>query len=199
MNLWRSPLMLLLVAAAAGCDARAHAPQDGSAADRGSDSPAADHPPQGMDASDVPGGQPEGGAPETHPVCGNGVIESGEQCDPPSSCPTSCPNHGCTKFTLHGAAATCDALCVEAGSQTMCVHDDGCCPAGCDSTNDRDCNVKCNNGVKEGMETCDPLSSCPTTCPAVGCQLRKLVNSGTCTADCVNDKQQTQCAARRHC
>jgi hypothetical protein len=131
--------------------------------------------------------------------CGNGVIEKGEECDPPSSCPASCPNRGCTKFTLEGEAAMCTALCREAGMQTVCQPDDGCCPMGCTGNDDNDCLVMCGNGAKEGSETCDPLASCPTACPQEGCQLRKLVNAGTCTAECVNDRQQTTCVAGDGC
>jgi hypothetical protein len=125
--------------------------------------------------------------------CGNEVIEMGEECDPPGSCPASCPNRGCTRFTLQGEAARCTALCREAGVETTCRSDDGCCPAGCSGNNDNDCLIMCGNGTREGSETCDPLASCPTACPAQGCQLRKLVNAGTCTAECVNERQQTTC------
>jgi hypothetical protein len=136
---------------------------------------------------------PDDGGAGGDPVCGNGVVERGEQCDPPGSCPASCPSRGCTKFRLEGAAAACTAICVEAGQQTECAPDDGCCPATCNGTNDNDCLVKCDNGVKEASETCDPLATCPTACPAMGCQLRKLINPGTCTAECANDRQQTVC------
>src|SRR5438094_859958 len=76
------------------------------------------------------------------PVCGNGLLEPGEECDPPGSCPTSCPNRGCTQFTLHGSAAACTARCVESGQQTSCTANDGCCPAGCNATSDKDCSIK---------------------------------------------------------
>ena len=46
--------------------------------------------------------------------CGDSVIELGETCDPPSTCPTACPDDGnpCTVESLTGSAATCDAVCV---------------------------------------------------------------------------------------
>jgi hypothetical protein len=125
--------------------------------------------------------------------CGNGVLEKGEQCDPPASCPAACPNRGCTKFTLEGSAGECTAICKEAGQETACKPGDGCCPMGCTVADDDDCAVMCGNGAKEGNETCDPLASCPTACPAEGCQIRKLINAGTCTAECVTDRLQTAC------
>jgi hypothetical protein len=127
------------------------------------------------------------------PVCGNGTIESGEECDPPGSCPTACPNQGCTRFVLEGSAEKCTARCQDMGQQTSCLPGDGCCPTSCNATNDSDCAIKCDNGVREGQETCDPLSSCPTACPPQGCQLRRLINAGICMAACTNDRQQTAC------
>jgi hypothetical protein len=131
--------------------------------------------------------------------CGNGVIEKGEQCDPRTSCPAACPNRGCTRFTLQGSADQCSALCVEAGLESVCKPDDGCCPPGCTVADDSDCSIMCGNGAKEGSETCDPLSSCPTVCLPQGCQLRKLVNPGSCTAECVNERLQTTCQADDSC
>jgi hypothetical protein len=150
-----------------------------------------------LDGSPDLAAPPPDGAPVA--TCGNGKIESGEECDPPGTCPTSCPAKGCTRFTLQGAADKCTARCVEAAPQTACAPGDGCCPTGCNAGNDSDCAIKCDNGVIEGQETCDPLSSCPTSCPAQGCQLRKLINAGTCSAQCVNDRQQTACASGDGC
>jgi hypothetical protein len=131
--------------------------------------------------------------------CGNNVLEKGEQCDPPSSCPAACPNRGCTKFTLEGSAGMCTSSCVETGKETACQPDDGCCPTGCTGNDDNDCRVMCGNGAKEANETCDPLSTCPTTCPTIECQLRKMINPGTCTAECVNDRLQTACTPGDGC
>ncbi len=124
--------------------------------------------------------------------CDNGTLEPTELCDPLASCPTTCPMRGCTLLTLKDAG-TCLAHCVEAGQQTMCQSDDGCCPAGCNAGNDNDCGIVCGNGAIEGQETCDPLASCPQACPADGCRLRRLVNAGTCTAACIDDGLQTMC------
>jgi hypothetical protein len=146
----------------------------------------------GASPADGPATPGEGGVPA--PVCGDGIIESGEECDPAATCPSTCPNRGCTLFVLEGSPSACNARCKVAGMQTKCIANDGCCPAGCNAGDDSDCTAKCDNGVKEGQETCDPLSSCPTVCPAQGCQLRRLVNPGTCEAECTNDRKQTACA-----
>ncbi len=124
--------------------------------------------------------------------CGNNVVEPGETCDPLASCPTVCPPNKCQIRTLQNAG-TCKAQCVDAGQQTACINNDGCCPAGCNANNDNDCTPVCGNGVVEKNETCDPLGSCPASCPQVACQLRKLDNGGTCQAVCSPAGLQTAC------
>ncbi len=146
---------------------------------------------------DSPAGPGPSDASSSGATCGNGVIEPGEECE--GNCPTACPPRGCAIFTLQGSAERCTARCVEGGMQTACSSADGCCPAGCTMVNDVDCSVRCDNGVREAGETCEPLSSCPAACPAVGCQIRKLVNPGTCAAECVDDRQQTTCASGDGC
>jgi hypothetical protein len=72
-------------------------------------------------------------------LCGNGVVDEGETCDPPSSCPSDC-NDGepCTADTMSGSSATCNMTCGHAPI-VSCVDGDGCCPGGCDSHADNDC------------------------------------------------------------
>jgi hypothetical protein len=133
--------------------------------------------------------------------CGNAAVEPGETCDPPGSCPTTCPAIGCTLRKLEGSAALCTAKCVDAGPQTACAAGDSCCPASCTLATDADCSCTCGNSMVETScgETCDPVSSCPTTCPPMGCQLRKLANGGGCQAQCVNDRLQTECMGGDGC
>src|SRR5262249_25952144 len=146
-------------------------------------------------------GEPPADAEPATGSCGNGKLEEGETCDPPSSCPKSCPSLGCTRRKLEGSAAACTARCVDDGMQTACVAGDGCRRASCTAANDKDCSCTCGNGMIEAAcgETCDPLSSCPTACPAMGCQQRHLVNPGTCQAQCVNDEVQTACVSGDGC
>jgi hypothetical protein len=126
--------------------------------------------------------------------CGNGVVEKGEVCDPPGSCPTSCPNHGCNKSRLEGAAAECTARCVEAGVETTCRAGDACCPAGCTVDNDGDCMATCDNGIKEGAETCDPVSECNSRQAACKSDQNKLReakgNPATCSFECVETQRR---------
>jgi hypothetical protein len=133
------------------------------------------------------------------PVCGNGVREGSEMCDG-ADCPTSCASVGCTKRTLVGSASTCDAHCVDT-AVTACVSGDGCCPGGCTAANDKECDL-CGNGKLDPGETCDPLSTCPTSCPPLSanpCMLRKLINQGTCQAACVDDRPQSACMGGDMC
>ncbi|HKQ70162.1 MAG TPA: hypothetical protein VJT73_12525 [Polyangiaceae bacterium] len=128
--------------------------------------------------------------------CGNGVVEAGELCD--GNCPSKCAPAGCQKRTLAGSADTCNAHCVNSGVETACVADDACCPASCNATSDADCVPRCGNGIVEGTETCD--GNCPTSCPAVGCQLRVVQGSRqSCDARCVDDVQQAACTNNDAC
>lgn len=56
-------------------------------------------------ASSTGGNESTGGALA---VCGNGILEGGETCDPPSSCPTTCPGeNACNIAERTGSAVTC--------------------------------------------------------------------------------------------
>src|SRR5207253_2663312 len=76
--------------------------------------------------------------PDCAAVCGNGIIEPSEHCDPLTTCPADCPQVGCTLSTLFDGG-TCRAQCVATGTQTACGNGDGCCPGGCNANNDNDC------------------------------------------------------------
>src|SRR5579884_4083130 len=124
--------------------------------------------------------------PNCRPVCGNGVVESGETCDPSSTCPQSCDDgNACTRDVLSGSAASCDVRC-DHSPITSCGPSDGCCPAGCNANNDPDCQPTCGNGVVEAGEACDPPSSCPQSCDdGNACTADRLFGSAAnCTATC---------------
>ncbi len=76
------------------------------------------------------------------PICNDGRVEAGETCDPPASCPTTCPDDGdpCTIEHLVGDPTQCTSACRHepittcSGSQR-----DGCCPSACSAASDSDC------------------------------------------------------------
>jgi hypothetical protein len=71
--------------------------------------------------------------------CGNGAIDTGETCDPPSTCPTSCDDSDpCTSDFLTGSAEACTAACTRT-QITVCLGGDGCCPPRCTAEQDTDC------------------------------------------------------------
>jgi MYXO-CTERM domain-containing protein len=72
-------------------------------------------------------------------VCGNGAVDAGETCDPPSSCPAACDDgDACTQDSLTGDPDACTAQCQHFPIM-VCAAGDGCCPAGCTPDVDADC------------------------------------------------------------
>jgi hypothetical protein len=128
-------------------------------------------------------------------MCGNGITEAGERCDPLTSCPSTCPPLGCLLRRLENAGS-CQATCAAAGTQSMCANGDGCCPTGCSTNTDSDCAAMCGNGVVETGELCD--GNCPNDCPQQGCNLRMLAGTG-CQRQCVSAGTQTTCATGDGC
>lgn len=88
-------------------------------------------------------------------VCGNGEVDPGETCD--GNCPESCEKGDvCTTVELKGSAANCTAYCFYEAI-TECIDGDGCCPDGCDLSNDNDCGasdlsrVRLDGGLEDGV------------------------------------------------
>jgi hypothetical protein len=101
--------------------------------------------------------------------CGDGVLQSGETCDPKlssSPCKTlaDCDDHdACTLDALTGSAAACNADCMHTRI-TMLSDGDGCCPTGANANMDMDCKPVCGNGVRENGEDCDGGIGCSSDC-----------------------------------
>ncbi len=103
-------------------------------------------------------------------VCGNGVIERGETCDPPSSCPITCPGeNACNVAARTGSASTCDLFCGSVSVVTVCKSGDSCCALGCSYSNDTDC-------PNTGGASCSRDSAIDVTNTSGGCN---FVASGT--------------------
>lgn len=115
--------------------------------------------------------------------CGDGVISTGETCDPPNTCPTSCDdNNKCTIDSMTGSADKCNVACNHK-SITQCQNSDGCCPTGCNNNNDSDCSPVCGNGVIEAGEQCDDGNRISGD----GC-------SANCTTEKICDAPANRCA-----
>jgi hypothetical protein len=126
--------------------------------------------------------------------CGNGLCEPGESCEscqqdcgcssgtvcrsglcvePACSSDTDCDDEDAC--TLDGCImpGTCEAECAYE-QRSSCANNDGCCPAGCTSSDDDDCSASCGNGVCESSENC---LRCRQDC---GCMGGQLCCSGLC-------------------
>ena len=83
---------------------------------------------------------PGGPSPECEYVCGDGVVEGPELCDP---CPETCSDDdACTFDRLYGVPYLCWAACLSV--PVGCRDDDGCCNSYetfrfCNNLNDNDC------------------------------------------------------------
>lgn len=117
--------------------------------------------------------------------CGDGVLDPGETCDPPGSCPIGCDDgDACTTNLMTGSANNCNVACSYT-QVTSCIDDDGCCPSNCDSTLDNDCSPSCGNGVVEQGESCD--GNCGTCNDGNSCTVDSSTGSaGTCDLVCTN-------------
>jgi hypothetical protein len=91
--------------------------------------------------------------------CGNGRVETDETCDPPGTCPTSCPALSCSRRVLVGSAAACNARCLNEPINS-CAAGDNCCPSTCNAGNDPECSAVCDNGTLEPGENCEPRVEC---------------------------------------
>jgi hypothetical protein len=137
-NQW-SPEELYVDAGSSNDPGRGHGgstPADASALDAAGRSGSADVPQR---TADTASGSAAPDMSPTSAVCGNGIVESGETCDPATSCASSCPARGCTLRKLLGASGTCNSRCEDDRAQTACTNGDDCCPAGCSQLSDADC------------------------------------------------------------
>jgi hypothetical protein len=124
-------------------------------------------------AADGDGCCPAGASIDTDhdcsPTCGDGMIERGETCDPPVSCPQSeacVSSDACMAAHFTGSASLCSARC-ELQPITACQSADGCCPSGCSVTQDSDC----GGGASSAAAGSGSAASLPDagTCAGAAC------------------------------
>ncbi len=160
--------------------------------------------------------------PDCDALCGNGVVEASETCDPIDSCPnaaTCIAQDACLVAVISGAAESCNATC-QMEPIVACNGGDGCCPAGCSSVSDSDCSASCGDGVVDPAagETCEAGSTtqpCPTTCDdgltctkdlpvgsAENCnakcqhvEISRPANGDTCCPEGANSNNDDDCTA----
>jgi hypothetical protein len=144
---------------------------------------------------------PEGASPDLDndcvAVCGNGVREGSERCDPPGTCVSqeNCvSDDACRPAHYTGDAAHCTASCTVRPIEA-CVDGDGCCPAGCTSEHDKDCPTPPEASDCQTAHSGDRCEACE--CERCGDQARRCADSmagGATACDAV-----AGCAAKNHC
>jgi cysteine-rich repeat protein len=122
--------------------------------------------------------------------CGNGSVEGDETCEPSSGCPTACTNEdSCMVGELTGSPEACNVTCRWTQIE-LCRDDDGCCPSGCDQTEDEDCSSSCGNRVLEQGERCEDGTGtpCPTSCDDRNACTRDTLSgsASSCDARCTH-------------
>ncbi len=121
-------------------------------------------------------------------LCGNGALDDGETCDTgitegPGACPSACDDADACTTNVL-QGSDCSAECVF-DAITACADDDGCCAPGCNANNDNDCASVCDNGVVEPGETCD--QNCPSCDDGNACTADLATGSAaTCDLTCSN-------------
>jgi len=121
------------------------------------------------------------------PVCGDGILQPGEACDPPGSaicdCCTALAGTTCSDPACTAAVCGYDPFCCSVNWDGFCGNEAaidpacGCCGILCGSG----CNI-CGDGAVQAPETCDPPGSpapscdCCTALGGAGC------SSAGCTA-----------------
>jgi hypothetical protein len=158
-------------------------------------------------AADGDGCCPAGASIDTDhdcsPTCGNGTLERGETCDPPSSCPRSeacASKDACMAAHFTGSTALCSARC-ELQPITACQSEDGCCPPGCGAAQDSDCGGEATRSAAGSGSV--PTASLPDggTCAGASCPAPKpdagatTSSSDTDPASCLDVHMGGRCEA----
>lgn len=126
------------------------------------------------------------------PVCGNGAVEDGEQCDDgaansditPDTCRSNCRSPHCGDGVQDSGeacdgAAPANTTCTDAGDFTG-----GTLGCASDCTLDTEACTRCGDGVREGTEACDGTDLDGQNCASLNAgQHGVLVCAANCTFD----------------
>ena len=96
--------------------------------------------------------------------CGDGLLGGDEQCDDSAGVPCPATEEDCAPKECQLADLSgdhCTTTCTYASVAPR--DDDQCCPPGANSRTDNDCQPRCENGIVEEGEFCDPKA--PDGCP----------------------------------
>ncbi|HKP55622.1 MAG TPA: hypothetical protein VJV78_02815 [Polyangiales bacterium] len=124
--------------------------------------------------------------PPAPPMCGNGKVEAGEDCD--GNCPTAQSCRDTDPCTEDGVTGTpCHLECSHTPIGAKVSPADQCCPAGKDRWEDADCEPRCGNMHREGNEACDG-TDCPTeaSCRDTNPCTEDGVTGGPCQMTCTH-------------
>jgi cysteine-rich repeat protein len=148
----------------------------------------------------------------TMPMCGNGIVEPGEQCDGGTGCKADCTWQCNNPATDCGTAPQCDKYQCSAQHQCQAVADTSqngmtCTGGTCSNGACNAATQTCGNGITEGTEQCDfgaqngagtgCESNCTFSCQNnAGCSDGNLCDgTETCNSVTVGGHMGQKCAA----
>jgi len=127
-------------------------------------------------------------------ACTGGICCGGTCTGATCSVNTDCNDgNSCTIDSCYNGG-TCSAYC---GYQdiTQCINDDGCCPSGCDYTNDNDCSSEyCGNGYCAGSANGEDCNTCPSDCIGGQGGTCSACFKGVCDGKCNPAKEDSDCS-----
>jgi hypothetical protein len=142
-------------------------------------------------------------------VCGDGLRERAETCDPPETCvsASTCTSpDACHNAHYSGTPERCDARC-ELRNVEACLAGDGCCPAGCTHDQDDDCAPPSPPACDETCPDAAAPSDCQVAHGSAECESCDCAHCASATTLCLATRAPTgsacedivRCAASNAC